>query len=467
MNDPVIGHLLTTRGAIIGRLGDFVRIPSVSADPENSGAMAEAREFLKARMAALGFRDVCELGEGPRKAVFARHCGAPGAPTFLVYGHYDVQPPDPLEKWISPPFEPEVREGRLYGRGASDDKGPSLLALETLGAFIGVEGGLPVNIKLLFEGEEELGSAGLEPILCAHRDLLAADAAISADGARWRADLATVTIGGRGSAGFGFRVETANKDLHSGRYGGAVPNALHVISEMIASLHDRAGGITVDGFLDDVEESPAEERTAMNAIPFDAAQFVADLGTVPMGETNRSTLERLWVRPTIEVNGLWGGYTGAGSKTVIPSEAFAKLTMRLVPEQKPDHARDAVIRHLEKRLPPGVRLTVTDLRGACSAYAIPVAHPLLHAAEHALERALGAKPLRVRMGATLPLADILRRALGIDTAMMSFAVADEDYHAPNEFFRLTSLDQGFVAWTILIRALGMQDPADYAPFLRV
>jgi len=318
----------------------------------------------------------------------------------------------------------------------------------------------------LLEGEEETGSPSLAPILSAHRDTLRADAVLSADGARWRADLTTVNVGNRGSGGFDLTLRTAAKDLHSGRYGGAVPNALHVLAAMIASLHDPDGRIAVRGFYDGIPDATAADRAALAAIPFDEAALFRDLGTAPAGEPGFTFLERLWLRPTLEVNGLWGGYTGTGGKTVIPHAAHAKLTLRLVPGQAPEDVRAAVLRHLKTHCPRGATLTVTGDRGWTAAYSVPGAHPLLHAAETALQATTGDLPIRVRIGATLPLADLVRTTLGLDTVMFSFSTADEDFHAPNEFLRLSAVEEGLAAWVAVLRAVGRQSPDDYARFRR-
>ncbi len=467
MNDPVLDHALGQRDALLDRLGALIACRSVGADPAFADGMESARRLLEARLAEGGFTGIDRLsnpdGSG-QPAIYAEWLGAPGAPTLIVYGHYDVQPPDPLEPWQSPPFEATIRDARLYARGASDDKGPMLIALEALIAFLEVEGRLPVNVRLLLEGEEETGSPSLPAILDAHRARLAADAVLSADGARWRADLTTINTGNRGNGGFEISVRTAVKDLHSGRYGGVVPNALHVLAGLIAGLRDAEGRIVVEGFADGVAEPTAEERAAIAAIPFDETRLFADLGTEPAGEPGYGFLERLWLRPTLEVNGMWGGYTGAGAKTVIPNEAHAKFTMRLAPGQEPARARDAVLAHLLAHCPPGATLQVTDERGWTGAYAIPDDHPLLVAAEDALEATTGDRPIRVRIGATLPLTDIVRRTLGLDTVMFSFSTADEDYHAPNEFLRLSAIDEGLAAWVTLIRRVGAHSPADYASF---
>ncbi|MEQ9332263.1 dipeptidase [Thalassobaculum sp.] len=465
MSDPVVARLTADRPTILARLGVLVAARSVSTDPAYADGMAEARSILLDRLGAAGFSNVGLLEAGGHPAVYGEWLGAPGKPTILVYGHYDVQPPDPVELWHSPPFEMTPRDGRLYGRGISDDKGPSSIAIETLAAFLAVEGRLPVNVKILLEGEEEIGSATLGAILEAHRDRLAADAVLSADGGRWRADIPSIAVGSRGIAALEFTVTTAVKDLHSGRYGGVVPNALHVAARLIAGLHHGDGTPAVAGFLDGVAAPSAGEKRSLAAIPFDDDAYYADLGTAPAGEPGYATLERLWYRPTIDANGLWGGYTGAGGKTVIPNTAHAKLSMRLVPGQDPAAVTAAVVRHLRGQCPPGATLTVREGHPS-AAYLVPDAHPLLLAAEAALEDTTGRVPLRVRNGATLPLSDIVRARLGIDTVMFSFSTADEDFHAPNEFIRLSAFDDGFAAWVSVLRHLGALTPQAFRAYRR-
>jgi len=464
MTDAVLTHLKNDRDNIIGRLKELVRAPSVSTDSAYAEGMKEARKILNSRLKLSGFENISELEAGGHPAVYAEWLGAPGAPTFIVYGHYDVQPPDPLDKWHSPPFEPDIRENRLYGRGVSDDKGPSSIALETLSAFLAVEGRLPVNVRILLEGEEETGSVTLRALLEKYSDTLAADAVLSADGARWRADLASVNVGSRGNSRCELALRTAGKDLHSGRFGGAVRNALHEMSALLASLHHSDGRVAVAGYYDDVEELDAGERQRIAAIPFDEPGFFEAIKGTSHGEPGYSTLERLWVRPTLEINGMWGGYIGEGSKTVTPCEAFAKLTTRLVPGQDPAKVGSALAAHLRAHCPTGVELSIALDRGGSAAYMVPKAHPLLIAAEMAIESALGAVPVRVRVGGSLPLSYIVKDTLGLDTIMLSFSTADEDFHAPNEFFRLSAIDDGVAAWVRLLRILGEQTPGLYTPF---
>lgn len=464
MTDPVLNRLINDREIIIDRLKELVRCQSVSTDSAYSNGMVDARKLLVSRLKDSGFDSIEELQAGGHPAIYAEWLKAPEAPTFIVYGHYDVQPPDPIDKWHSAPFEPEIRNGRMYGRGVSDDKGPSSIALETLAAFLAVEGQLPINVKILLEGEEETGSATLRALLEKYADKLAADAVLSADGARWRADLASVNVGSRGNARCEIAIRTASKDLHSGRFGGAVRNALHEMSTLLASLHDRDGRVAVAGFYDGVVDLEDGERQRIAGIAFDEAKFFQDICGSARGEPGFSVLEQLWARPTLEINGMWGGYIGEGSKTVTPCEAFAKLTTRLVPGQDPDTVGAALAAHLRAVCPTDVEISIDLDQGASAAYLVPKAHPLLMAAEIAVESALGAAPVRVRTGGTLPLSDIVKQTLGLDTVMLSFSTADEDFHAPNEFFRLSAIDDGVATWVKLIRMLGGHTPGLYAVF---
>lgn len=466
MTDAVFAHAMEQKPALVKTLMALVACPSVGADPTMADGMERARQLIETRLDEMAFRNRQRLlpadGSG-QPTIYAERLDAPDRPTILVYAHYDVQPPDPLDKWRTPPFEATELDGRLYGRGISDDKGPMMIALETLAAFIAVEGALPINVKLLIEGEEETGSASLPGILEKHHALLAADAVLSADGARWRPELVSLNVGARGNAGFEFKLKTSSQDLHSGRYGGIVANSMHEMARLIAGLHDAQGRITVPGFYEGVAEPTEKELTEIASIPFDEAGIFAEIGARPCGETGYSTLERLWLRPTLDVNGMWGGYTGAGSKTVIANEAFAKLTMRLVAGQDPVGAQQAVISHLRAQAPEGAVLEVTDEFGASGAYTVPADHPLLTAASNALEFTTGKVPIRVRIGASLPLTQMVNRILGLDTIMFSFSVSDENIHAPNEFFRLDSITEGLAAWIRLLREIAATNIADFTP----
>jgi acetylornithine deacetylase/succinyl-diaminopimelate desuccinylase-like protein len=440
-------YLAAHRDRSLGELIEFVRIPSVSADPRHQGDMARAAQWVAAGLREAGPIDVRSMPTLGSPVIYGEWLGAPNEPTLLVYGHYDVQPPDPLERWLSDPFEPQVREGRLYGRGASDNKGPMLIPIKVAQAFFATRGALPLNVKFIFEGEEEIGSRNLEPFLAAHVEMLRADCVLSADGAMWRSDEPSITIASRGVVGLEFRITGASRSLHSGRYGGSIANALHAMAELVASLHSRDGRVAVEGFYDEVAVLPDAERRAIAELPFDEARFLAEVGAPALfGEVGYGTLERQWIRPTLEVNGLWGGYQGPGSQTVTPNEAHAKISCRLVPDQHPDTIRALVVRHLETHLPAGVSLSVGGERHAALPYRISLEHPGIATAQRVLEQVYGKKPLAVRMGSTLPVSELFKRLLGIETVFFSFSTADEDFHSPNEFFRVDRLHEGLEAW---------------------
>jgi len=442
-------YLAANRDRSLQELIEFARIPSVSTDPQHLDDMTRAAEWVAAKLRRAGPIDVRSMPTGGHPVVYGEWLGAPKAPTLLIYGHYDVQPPDPLEQWRSAPFTPELRDGRVYGRGVSDNKGPMLIPLEVAQAFFATRGALPLNVKFIFEGEEEIGSRNLGPLIAANKRLLRADSVLSADGAMWRRDEPSITIGSRGVVALEFCLTGASRNLHSGRYGGSIANALHAMAELVASLHSRDGRVAVEGFYDDVAAPSDDERRAIRDLSFDEARFLAELGApAAFGEVGYSTLERQWLRPTLEVNGMWGGYEGAGSQTVTPNEARAKLSCRLVPDQDPDRIRALVVRHLETHLPAGVSLAVYGERHAALPYRIPSDHPGLATAERVLEQVYRKKAVRVRMGSTLPVCELFKRHLGIDTVFFSFSTADEDFHSPNEFFRLSRLHEGLAAWAL-------------------
>ena len=461
MSEAVADTLAAQSGAVRARLEQLVRLPSVSTDPACEPGMKAAREYLLAWFREMGLQDVQQLDGGGHPALYGAWTGAPGKPTLLIYGHYDVQPPDPLDEWTSPPFEPTERDGCLFGRGASDDKGSSVIAIAAVAAYLRQTGACPVNVKLFLEGEEEVGSPSLPAIVARYGGLLRADAMLSADGGRASPTLPTINVGARGNTGFEVKLTTAAKDLHSGKYGGAVRNALHEMARLVATLHDRDGRIAVAGYLDAVAPPSDQQRRDTAAFPVREEEFCAEVGAVPLGEPGYTLRERLTLRPAIDVNGMWGGYTGAGAKTVIPREARAKLTMRLADGQDPERARELVRAHLLAQCPPGVRLDF-EMRGPGSpASSLPPGHPLVRAGSAVLERLLGRKPVPVRLAATVPITALFKTLLGIETLMFAFGLPDEDVHAPNEFFRLSSIPLGLRAWVMLLDELGRVDPAAF------
>ena len=453
--DSVLAHLSATHERALAQLVEFASIASVSTDPAHAGDITTASQWVAKTLAAAGPIAVRTMPTPRNPVIYGEWLGAPGKLTVLIYGHYDVQPPDPLDKWITPPFTPTVRDGKLFARGVSDDKGPVLISIKVAEAFFAAGGAPPVNLKFLIEGEEEIGSPSLDAFVAQHKDLLKADLVISADGAMWRPTEPSLTVASRGLAGLNFTLTAASKDLHSGRHGGSVANPLHAMAELVASLHHADGRIAVAGFYDSVRELNAADRVAIAAIPFDEAEYLAQVGAPPgYGEKGYTLLERQWTRPTLELNGMWGGYQGPGQKTVIPCEAHAKITCRLVPDQDPDEVVRLITRHLKSHVPPGTRLSVTPGDHGTPAAHIETDHYALTAASSALEAVYGVKPLVVRMGATVPIMELFKRHMGIDTVYFSFSTSDEDYHAPNEFFRVNRLREGTASWAHLLDILG-------------
>jgi acetylornithine deacetylase/succinyl-diaminopimelate desuccinylase-like protein len=455
MTADVEAYLAARVDRYIAELCEFCAIPSVSTQPAHKADVERAARFAAERLRAAGLGEVALHPTAGHPVVTAAWRGDDAAPTVLIYGHYDVQPPEPLDQWLTSPFEPAVRDDRLYARGASDDKGPLLIPIVVAEAFLAVRGRLPVNLKFVIEGEEESGSPHFEPAVAGLHDRLAADLVLSADGAMWRSDLPSVTVASRGMLALELTVEGAAKDLHSGRHGGSAPNPLRALTSLAASLHDPDGRVAVAGFYDGaLPADPAILRTIETA-GFGAARYFAEIGAQPPDPlpSGAALLRRQWLEPTLELNGLHGGYGGPGTKTVIPARAGAKITCRLVAGQQPDRVFDAIRSHLEQRCPAGFGLQVTRHGPGSAAAALPPDLPALAVTEDVIEGLYGVRPLRVAMGATIPIGGIFRRTLGIETVFFSFSTADEDYHAPNEFFRLKSFRDGLVAWARVLEAL--------------
>jgi acetylornithine deacetylase/succinyl-diaminopimelate desuccinylase-like protein len=433
----------------------FCRIESVSTDPAYKAGIEEAAQFVAAQLRDAGFPVVDIEQTGGHPAVVAEWCEASGAPTVLIYGHYDVQPPDPIDAWTSPPFAPTIRNDRLYARGVSDDKGPLLIPIVVIKAFYALQGKLPLNIKVIIEGEEESGSPHLSATVARLKDRLACDLVVSADGAMWRADIPSVTVASRGLIALEVNVMGATKDLHSGRHGGSAPNPIRALTKMLASLHDEAGKVTVPGFLASITEPDPLILQAIYRAKFDPAAYFDSIGAphpeqMPSGE---DLLTRQWLIPTLEFNGISGGYAGTGTKTVIPSTASAKITCRLVTGQDPEAVRSAIEQHLRGILPTGYAIEIGGRGPGSAAFSLNPSLPALAATEAVLAELLGAQPLRVAMGATIPIGEVFRTHLGAEMVFFSFSTSDEDYHAPNEFLRLSNFRLGMVAWARLIERL--------------
>jgi acetylornithine deacetylase/succinyl-diaminopimelate desuccinylase-like protein len=437
-------------------LAEFVAIPSVSRD-SNPPDMRAAAQWLAGQISFAGGR-LLETDGNP--VVTGEWLGAPGAPTVLVYGHYDVQPTGSLEEWRTPPFELTVADGKAFGRGATDDKGPILVVLKTAQAFMEQFGGLPLNVKFLFEGEEEIGSPNLPAFLRKNAGQFAADLVISADGAQWRPTEPSVSIASKGLLALDIRVSGPNRDLHSGRYGGTVQNPIHALAGLLAGLHSPDGRVAVPGFYDGVADLSDAERAEIAAISFDDAAYAAEIGVPGLhGEPGHSTLERLFMRPTLEVNGI----TGGGPYTVIPHVASAHVTCRLVPGQEPPAVLEAIRDHLASATPPGVTVEVIAEKGGATAYTIDPRHPAVAAARSALATVYpGEDVIHARIGGTLPGTVLFEEVLDAKTLFFSFSIADEFLHAPNEFLRVRRLGEGMRAWSLLWRQLSEQKPGAMA-----
>ena len=451
--DSVLKTLADNESRYLRELAEFVAIPSVSTDPAHAADVRRAAEWVANRLRKAGLIEI-EIWETPRHpAVFGRWNGAPGAPTVLIYGHCDVQPADPLELWDSSPFVLTDRGGRLYGRGVSDDKASMLLPILAAEAFFSSGAEPPVNLRFLFESEEEIGSVDLPDLVRARRDALACDVALSADGAMWRPEAPSINISSRGLAALSFTVRGPAHDVHSGRHGGGIANPLHAAAELIASLHDN-GRVAVEGFYDDVVEIEPALSQALERLTFDEKKYLAEVGAPSgFGEPGYGTLARQWYRPTIEVNGFYGGYQGPGGKTVLPSEAHVKLTSRLVPNQRPQDVVAKVRRHLERHCPAGVTLAIEEGHEGASAYRVSTESPAVRAGAETLRDVFGVSPEFVGMGGTVPIVTTFREVLGVDTVFFSFSVADENIHAPNEFYRPERFHLGLQAWARLWRRL--------------
>ena len=399
-------------------------------------------QWLADHMRGIGLDRVEVMPTKGHPVVYAEWLGAPGKPTVLFYGHYDVQPAEPLDLWTSPPFEATIRDGNLYARGAADDKGQVFIHLKSIEAYLRNTGALPVNIKLLIEGEEEIGSEHLVEFIEEHRDLLEADLVLISDSSMFERGVPSICYGLRGLAYMQIDLVGPNRDLHSGSFGGTVHNPIQALTEIIASLHDKRGRVTIPGFYKDVLSLSARERKAFKKLPWNDRTYARGLGVKKLyGEKGFTTLERVWARPTLECNGIWGGFTGEGAKTVLPSKASAKISMRLVPNQSSEKIARLFERHIRKIVPKTVSVRVHSLHGGEPALT-PLDSPGVIAAVKALEKGFGKKPLFQREGGSIPVVVQLKQLLGLDTVLLGFGLPDENAHAPDEFLSLDNFYGG-------------------------
>lgn len=433
------------RGRFLAELCEYVRIPSISTLPEHGPDMLRAAKFAAEAMRRAGLENVEVIPTARHPLVYADWIHAPGKPTVLCYGHYDVQPVDPIEEWRTPPFEPTLVNGNLFGRGTADDKGQSYAHIKAVEALRAVNGTLPLNVKFLLEGEEEIGGESISKYVPAHQDKLRADVALVSDTSMYAEGMPSLCTGLRGLVYLEVEAWGPSRDLHSGNYGGAAPNAVYGLIELLAKAKNRRGEIQIPGFYDDVElPSPAEKQSWDN-LPFQEKEFLKkEVGAKALtGEPGYSVLERIWARPTLEVHGIAGGFTGAGAKTVIPAKATAKVSMRLVSRQDPEKVVAAFREFVRKRTPKGIRTEVRVL-SAAPAVVVNPDHPAIRAASEAFEFVFGRPTVFIRSGGSIPIVGEFARHLGIPTVLMGFGLPDDGLHGPNEKFLLDHFFKGIL-----------------------
>lgn len=443
----------------LAELLDFLRIPSISALPERAGDVARAGDWVAKRLAAAGVESVELLPTGGHPVVYGDWMHAPGKPTILIYGHFDVQPVDPVELWTNPPFEPTIVDDRVYARGASDDKGNMLGPILAVEALLQSEGAAPVNLKFCFEGQEEIGSPQIPEFMPHHRERFACDLAVSADGGQFSQTEPILLLSLRGICGMQINVQGAATDLHSGLHGGRIQNPIHALTQILASLRRADGTVTVEGFYDSVVELSQAARDAISRVPFDGVAYLQELGLEEeFGEPGYTNRERGWIRPTLEMNGIWGGFQEEGIKTVLPNSAHAKITCRLVADQNPERIVELLRAHVKQHAPPGVRVEVVPLSIQGRPYSISADHWGNRAAAAVLKEMYGREPYQTRSGGSIPITGVFQEQLGVDTISFGFGLEDENIHAPDEFFRLASFRRSQVAYCNLLEKLGESAP---------
>ena len=441
----VIDFINTHRDQYVDQLKTYLAIPSISALPQHAADVRRCAEWTVEELQRIGMQNVRSIDTGGHPIVYGEWLGAPGAPTILFYGHYDVQPVDPVELWESPPFEAAVRDGEIYARGAADDKGQIFMHFKAIEAHLKQNGRLPVNIKVLIEGEEEVGSKHLDEFVAANRDLLAADVVVISDSPMFDRGIPSICYGLRGLVYMQIDLRGTSTDLHSGSFGGAVANPNMVLAQILAQMKDKSGRIKIPGFYDDVRELTAEERDQWKRLPFNERQYAKQIGAPKLfGETGYSTLERVWARPTLEVNGMCGGFTGEGAKTVIPAVAFAKVSMRLVPNQDPDKVARQFEDFVKKIAPKTVELKVTRMHGG-KPWMTEFDNPFVQAAGRAIEKGFGKAPVFNREGGSIPVVATFQEILGLPSVLFGVGLPDENAHAPNEKLDLQNFHGGIIA----------------------
>ncbi|SFA88225.1 MULTISPECIES: dipeptidase [unclassified Bacillus (in: firmicutes)] len=444
MQESTKEYFKKNRQAHLDELFQWLSIPSISALPDHVNDMKSGADWAVNALKSAGIENVEVMPTKGHPAVYGEWLNAPGKPTVLIYGHYDVQPVDPVELWTSPPFEPEIRDEKLYARGASDDKGQVFMHIKAVEGILQTTGTLPLNFKFLIEGEEEIGSPNLPPFVEENKDKLAADVIVISDSSLLERGKPTICYGLRGLCGLQIDIKGASSDLHSGLYGGAVHNPIHALVKIVDSFHNEDGKVTVEGFYDDVLELTSDEKAAFEALNMDDEKLRKQLGVPALfGEKGFTPTERVWARPTLEINGIYGGFQGDGIKTVIPSEAHAKVTCRLVPNQDPDVIADLLKKHVQESLPKGVTVEVT-LFDKGAPYVTPFDHPAIQAAGRAYEKVYGVPAAFTRGGGSIPIVAAFDQILKLPVVLMGFGLPDENFHAPDEHFNLENFDKGLL-----------------------
>ena len=433
---------------------EFIRIPSISALLHHADDVREAASWVAARLQQAEVENVKVMETGGHPVIYGDWLHAEGQPTVLIYGHFDVQPVDPLDLWIKPPFDPWIEDGKIFGRGASDSKGNLFATIAAVDTMLDCEGRLPVNVKFCFEGQEEIGSPQINDFLDREQDRFSCDLAVSSDGGQWSKDIPSLTMSLRGICGIQINLRGPFRDLHSGSYGGAVHNPIHALVDLLAGMHNPDGTVAVSGFYRDVNLLTESERKDTASIPFNEHDYMEELDVAAVfGEEGFSTRERVWHRPTLEINGIWGGFQQDGIKTVLPSMAHAKITCRLVPNQEPEDIRRLLKQHVESQVPAGVEAAVDFLTMNGRPYVIPQEHWGNSAAREVLVGLYGQTPYYVRTGGSIPICGDLLEHLGVYTVNFGFGLPDENSHSPNEFFRLASFRRSQSAYHLLLHKL--------------
>lgn len=454
MNSDMTAFFSNERNNQLDELMELLRIPSISSSTENKPDMQRAADWLANNLKKSGLENVQILPTAGHPVVYADWLHAPGKPTALIYGHYDVQPVEPLDAWETPPFEPTIRDGKLYARGATDDKAQFFMHIKTVEAFLRTHGSLPVNVKFCLEGEEEIASPNLPAFLETHAELLQADVIVISDGPMHDKDVPSVCIGLRGLSGFQLDAKGPCSDLHSGLFGGGVVNPVTTLVELLASMHDEQGHITIEGFYDKVNPLTEADREANLKLNHNEEQVRRDLEVAELnGEAGYTFLERTTARPTLEINGIAGGHYGEGLKPIVPSSAVAKVSCRLVDRQDPDEIMDLIEQYIERRTPAGVTITMKRTNRGKPFYISPK-EPFIQAAAKAFEIGFGKPPVYIRSGGSIPIIEVFSRVLGAPVVMMDLGLPTENLHAPNEHYHLENFDKGIVTLCAYWEQLG-------------